>query len=163
MQISPPRVTTEVHDWLTAMSKDTGLSVALIAGELLNRARIEGWKVEPLRVTAPPPQYRIMPGRYAAVVPDLADLKGPAEGKVELPITLFWSREDRAFEVSDDAQCLEMYENVLLNAGSPDEISPYLNPERLVHVWPDVYSKPVRRAWEDAHPVLREAAAKVAA
>ena len=42
MQISPPRVTTEVHDWLTAMSKDTGLSVALIAGELLNRARIEG-------------------------------------------------------------------------------------------------------------------------
>lgn len=162
MQISPPRVTTEVHDWLTTMSKDTGLSVALIAGELLDRARLKGWKVEPLRVAEPPRGYQIRPGRFAVVARSLDDLKGPAEGIAELPLTMVWSGDSHTFDLDHPAQLLEMYEAVLLEAASQDDLK-YLNRERLIEVWPQVYSKPVRQAWEDAHPVLREAAAKVAA
>jgi hypothetical protein len=82
---------------------------------------------------------------------------------VELPLHLFWSRPDRRFALADDGQLLEMYETVLLEVGVMDELTSLLNKEHLIRIWPQVYSKPVRRAWEDRHPVLREAAAKAAA
>jgi hypothetical protein len=33
------------------------------------------------------------------VAADLADLTGPAEGVVELPLRLFWSAPDRTFDL----------------------------------------------------------------
>ena len=50
MQVSPPRVTDEVHEWLLAMSRTSGLTISAIVGAILERARAAGWVVEPLTV-----------------------------------------------------------------------------------------------------------------
>jgi hypothetical protein len=53
-----------------------------------------------------------------------------------------------------------MYEIVLGEAIRVEELSTYLNAERLAAVWPDLYlPKGVRRAWEERHPELRAAPA----
>ena len=108
-------------------------------------------------------EYQIRPGRYALVAPSLDALTGPAEGTVTPPLRLFWSSEDRAFDVSDPHQRRELYEAVLLEAVSLSELTSLLNRDLLIETWPQVYNRPVRRAWEDRHPILREAAARVAA
>jgi len=53
MQISPPRVSDEVHAWLTDMSESTGLTVSALVGALLEQARAAGWTVAPLQVRRP--------------------------------------------------------------------------------------------------------------
>jgi len=94
------------------------------------------------------------------LVADLADLRGPAEGIVELPLRLFWSAPDRRFDLGDLDMLRSMYEKVLRDAIRMDELTTYLNGGRLVAVWPDLFlPRDVRRAWEDQHPVLRRAAA----
>ena len=91
---------------------------------------------------------------------DLADLRGPAEGTVELPLRLFWSAPDRRFDLGDLDMLRSMYEKVLRDAIRMDELTTYLNSGRLVAVWPDLFlPRDVRQAWEDQHPVLRRAAA----
>ena len=91
---------------------------------------------------------------------DLADLRGPAEGAVELPLRLFWSAPDRRFDLGDLDMLRSMYEKVLRDAIRMDELTTYLNGGRLVAVWPDLFlPRDVRRAWEGQHPVLRRAAA----
>lgn len=107
---------------------------------------------------APAPQAR--PGCNVLVVADLADLCGPAEGIVELPLRLFWSAPDRTFDLSDLDMLRSMYEKVLRDAIRMDELTTYLNGGRLIDVWPDLFlPRDVRRAWEDRHLVLRRAAA----
>jgi hypothetical protein len=166
MQISPPRVNSEVHAWLMDMSTATGLTISTLVGEILDRARVKGWTVEPLRVREPPDdarRYPTRPGRVAVTVPDLADLRGPAEGTVELPLRLFWSLPDRTFDLSDPDARLELYETVLQEAARVEDLTTYLNKDLLIGLWPRVYHKGVRRTWEDTHPALRAAAAKAAA
>jgi hypothetical protein len=103
--------------------------------------------------------YESRPGRQAVVVADLADLHGPVSGTVELPLRLFW-HPDRVFDLGDQDMLLWMYENVLREAISTDELTAYLNSKRLVAVWPHLeLPKGVRRAWEECHPVLAAAAA----
>src|SRR3954467_992512 len=46
-------------------------------------------------------RYQSRPGRRAVVVASLADLHGPAEGRVELPIWLFWGNPDHTFDLAD--------------------------------------------------------------
>jgi hypothetical protein len=94
------------------------------------------------------------------VAADLADLRGPAEGVVELPLRLFWSAPDRRFDLGDLDMLRSMYEKVLRDAIRMDELTTYLNGGRLAAVWPGLFlPRDVRRAWEDQHPVLRRAAA----
>jgi hypothetical protein len=100
--------------------------------------------------------------RPVAVVADLDDLQGPTTGIAELPMELFWNL-DRRFDLSRPANLRWMYENVLREAARPEELR-YLNGDMLVAVWQKLYlPKSVRLAWEDAHPVLRAAAAAPAA
>ena len=94
------------------------------------------------------------------VAPDLADLRGPADGVVELPLRLFWSATDRTFDLSDPDLLRSMYEKVLREAIRIDELTTYLNGARLIAVWPDLFlPRDVRHAWEARHPALRRAAA----
>jgi len=100
------------------------------------------------------------PGRKVLVAADLADLRGPAEGVIELPLRLFWSATDRTFDLSDPALLRSMYEKVLREAIRMDELTTYLNSGRLTAAWPDLFlPKDVRQAWEHQHPSLRRAAA----
>jgi hypothetical protein len=99
------------------------------------------------------------PGRRVLVALDLADLRGPVTGTVELPLRLFWSGTERTFDVSDPDTLRWIYETVLQNATRPDDLVTLLDGATLVALWPRLFlPKGVRRAWEDEHPALRAAA-----
>jgi hypothetical protein len=105
--------------------------------------------------------YESRPGRQAVVVADLADLRGPTSGTVELPLRLFW-QSDRTFDLDDPDMLRWMYENVLREAIRAEELTAFLNMDQLVAVWPELcLPNGVRRAWEDRHLALRSAAASV--
>ena len=101
--------------------------------------------------------------KHAPIVPSygaasLADLHGPADGTVELPLRLFWSSADRSFELGDPDMARCLYETVLREATRPDDLAAYLDGAMLVRIWPRLFlPRGVRRAWEDAHSVLRAA------
>jgi hypothetical protein len=105
-------------------------------------------------------QHQARPGRRAIVVTDLASLKGPAHGIVELPWRLYWSSPDRTFDLDKPFMRRWMYQIVLREAALPDELTTYLNADLLVAMWADlVLPRGVRRAWEEHHPALQVAAA----
>ena len=108
-------------------------------------------------------QYQARPGRRAIVVLELADLRGPTEGTVTLPLRLYWSPAGQPWDLDNPGMLLSMYEKVLQEATRPDELTTYLNGAKLAEVWPQLYlPKGVRRAWEEHHPALRAAVAAVA-
>jgi DNA invertase Pin-like site-specific DNA recombinase len=99
--------------------------------------------------------YPARPGRRALVIDDLADLRGPVTGRVELPLRLFWSLPDHWFDLDDPDMRLWLYQTVLREASRPEDITTYLDGDTLVRLWPDLYlPKGVRRAWEEQHPAL---------
>jgi DNA invertase Pin-like site-specific DNA recombinase len=105
-------------------------------------------------------RYQGRPGRQALVAGDLADLRGPVEGTVELPLRLFWSAPDRTFDLGKPYMLRSLYETVLREAIRPEDLTTYLNGDTLLAVWPDLFvPKDVRQAWEDQHPDLRAARA----
>jgi hypothetical protein len=105
-------------------------------------------------------RYESRPGRYAVVAASLADLRGPAEGTVELPIWLFWSSPDHTFDLADPDMRRWLYQIVLREASRQEDLTAYLDGDTLIALWPELYlPKGVRQAWEDRHPALRTAAA----
>ena len=107
--------------------------------------------------------YQSRPGRRAVVVASLADLRGPTEGTVELPLWLFWSSPGHAFDLGDPDMRRWLYQTVLREAGRPEDLTTNLNGDLLVALWPELYlPRGVRQAWEDQHPALRAAAATAA-
>ena len=111
----------------------------------------------------PRARYESRPGRLAVVAASLADLRGPAEGTVELPIWLFWSNPDHTFDLSDPDMRRWLYQIVLREASRPEDLTAYLDGETLIALWPDLYlPKGVRQAWEDKHPALRATARSAA-
>jgi len=105
-------------------------------------------------------RYQARPGRSAIVVPDLADLRGPVTGTVELPLWLLWSQRDRRFDLAEPDMRQWMYEIVLREAGSLEDLTTYLDRDTLIALWPRLYlPRGVRQAWEDQHPALRSAVA----
>jgi len=104
------------------------------------------------------PRYQARPGRRAVVVDSLADLRGPADGTVELPIWLFWGNPDHTFDLGDEDMRRWLYQTVLREAARPEDLTAYLDGDTLVALWPGLFLPPgVRQAWEDRHPILRAA------
>jgi hypothetical protein len=98
---------------------------------------------------------RARPGRGVLVAADLADLRGPVTGVVELPLRLFWSAADRTFDLDDPDMLRSTYEKVLREAIQPGELAAYLNGGTLITVWPQLFLlRELRQAWEQRHPVL---------
>ena len=105
-------------------------------------------------------RHESRPGRRVVVAASLADLRGPAEGTVELPIWLFWSSPDHTFDLGDQDMRVWLYQTVLREASRPEDLTAYLDGDTLIALWPDLYlPKGVRQAWEDKHSALRAAAA----
>ncbi len=108
-------------------------------------------------------RYQSRPGRRAVVIASLADLRGPTEGTVELPIWLFWSSPGHTFDLGDRDMRRWLYQTVLREASRPEDLTTYLDGDTLIALWPDLYlPKGVRQAWEDQHPALRAAAVAAA-
>jgi hypothetical protein len=114
-------------------------------------------KAAPMAEAATPEaRYQSRPGRGVAVVPSLTDLRGPTEGTVELPLWLFWSCPGHTFDLGDRDMRLWLYQTVLREASSLQDLTAYLDGDTLIALWPDLYlPKGVRQAWEDTHPLLR--------
>lgn len=94
------------------------------------------------------------PGRRAVVAADLTELRGPTGGIVELPHRLFW-QPNRMIDLDNPAVLAWMYETVLREAVSPDELRTWLDGATLVRLWPDLFvPRGVRAAWEGRHPML---------
>lgn len=110
------------------------------------------------QATAHQARHQSRPGRAALVIDNLADLHGPAEGTVKLPQRLYWSSPDHSFDLADPFMLQWMYQTVLREAIYPEELATYLNGEKLIAIWPDLWlPRGVRQAWEEHHPVLRAA------
>jgi hypothetical protein len=104
-------------------------------------------------------QYQTLPGRRVLVMTDLASLRGPVQGGVELPLWLWWSGPSPVFDLGKPFMLQWLYQIVLREAGRPEDLTTYLNGELLVGVWSELYlPRAVRQAWEEHHPVLRSAA-----
>jgi hypothetical protein len=104
--------------------------------------------------------YQARPGRRVLVIDDLADLRGPTTGTVELPLRLFWSLPGHRFDLDEPDTRRWYYETVLREASRPDDLTAYLDGATLVRLWGDLFlPKGVRRAWEEQHPALRVTAA----
>jgi hypothetical protein len=100
--------------------------------------------------------YQARPGRRAIVIDDLADLRGPTEGTVKLPLRLFWSLPDHHFDLDDPDKRRWYYETVLREASRPEDLTTYLDADTLFSLWSDLYlPRGVRRGWEESHPSLR--------
>src|SRR5215472_15933828 len=67
-------------------------------------------------------RYESRPGRHAVVVASLADLRGPAEGTVELPIWLYWSSPDHTFDLGDPLTRCWLYPTVLREASRLEDL-----------------------------------------
>lgn len=94
------------------------------------------------------------------VAGDLADLRGPAGGMLVLPLRLYWSPAGRVFDLDDPFMLRSVYQVVLGEAIRAGELTGYLNRDKLVAVWRELYlPEGVRRAWQERHPLLRAAAA----
>jgi hypothetical protein len=99
-------------------------------------------------------RYESRPGRGVVVAASLAELCGPTEGVVELPIWLFW-QPDRRFDLGEPGMLRWMYQTVLREAARAEDLG-YLNGELLAAVWPELCLPPgVRQAWADQHPALQ--------
>ena len=77
------------------------------------------------RTSTVPRSYQARPGRRAVVVASLADLRGPAEGTVELPIWLFWGNPDHTFDLGDKDMRRWLYQTVLREASQPEDLAAY--------------------------------------
>lgn len=97
------------------------------------------------------------PGRRALVARDMSDFRGPTSGVVELPHRMFW-QPNRAFDLDQPFMLQWMYEIVLREAISYEELRSWLDAPTLHRLWARLYlPHGVRRDWEVRHPSLRTA------
>lgn len=116
--------------------------------------------MDTVRAAAVRTQHQARPGRRAIVATDLDGLRGPSRGTVELPLWLYWSGPSPAFDLGKPFMRRWLYEIVLREAASPEDLTSYLDRDTLIGLWPELYlPQGVRQAWEEYHPVLRATAA----
>ncbi len=89
-------------------------------------------------------------GEYARRLPaSLADLKGPAAGRVELPLHVAWSGR-RVYDVGQEDQRLVLYA-LLLAEAQREDLERFVHRESLVSMWPRLrrlLGPHARREWE---------------
>ncbi|GAA2290892.1 hypothetical protein [Streptomyces violaceusniger] len=106
--------------------------------------------------------------RYAAAKPyllpeSLAQLDGPTTGGVTLPRHIDWGPH-YVYDLADEADFRLMYERVIREAQTRDDLNAYLNAMSLRKMWRDLFLPlPVKAAWEARFPELREPGATTAA
>jgi hypothetical protein len=65
--------------------------------------------------------YYARPGRRAIVLSDLASLRGPSRGTVELALRLYWSGPSPVFDLADPDMRRWLYQIVLREASRPED------------------------------------------
>ena len=88
--------------------------------------------------------------RPVSLPADLAELRGPLTGIVQLPLCVYASGQGpaRRFDMTNDAERIELYE-IVLTDGTAEDVCRYVNREELLRLWPRLWLPPhVRRVWE---------------
>lgn len=94
--------------------------------------------------------------RPYAVAHSLDDLRGPADGVLELPHDLVWSGR-RSFDLSDDYDRSAAYK-IVLEEGREEHFRRYLNGGLLRRYWREILpARRVKALWEGHFPELRSA------
>ena len=92
--------------------------------------------------------------RTIVVAPELSALRGPVAGVHRLPLHLD-SSAPASYDFGDPHRRSLAYRIVLVEAGSEDDLTTWLEHAALSEAWSDLYlPRPVRRAWEQRHPEL---------
>ncbi|MCX5193593.1 hypothetical protein OOK31_06755 [Streptomyces sp. NBC_00249] len=105
-----------------------------------------------------------MSSRYAQLRPytlpgSLSELSGPAYGSVVLPRHLDWGPHYE-YDLADVADVLLMYERVIREAQTPEDLHTHLNADVLRSRWRKLFLPgPARAAWEARFPELASTAA----
>lgn len=88
----------------------------------------------------------------------LSDLTGPTSGTIELPITIDWGPKQR-YDMGQDSDRRVVYELVLQEANSAEEVAKYINGAALAEVWSRLFlPRRVRDRWEGRFPDLTRVA-----
>ena len=99
--------------------------------------------------------HEARPGLPVLVITELADLRGPAGGKILLPSRLFPDAAGTVIDLDEPALLAEIYQTVLTEASGAHELAVHLNGPRLIEAWAGLFLPDgVRLAWEEVHPVL---------
>jgi hypothetical protein len=88
--------------------------------------------------------------RPVSLPADLAELRGPLTGLVRLPLSIYASGQGpaRSFDLSNEAERVELYE-IVLTDGTAKDVCRYVNREELMRLWPRLWLPPhVRQVWE---------------
>ena len=86
--------------------------------------------------------------RHYVLPASLADLHGPAGGQVTLDRSLDWSG-DPTYDLDDPGDLQVMYQTVLNEATTADDLSRWLNADVLRRVWPVLWLPVrVRTLWQ---------------
>ncbi|MBV6702944.1 hypothetical protein [Kitasatospora aureofaciens] len=97
--------------------------------------------------------------RYAVAKPyalpvSLGLLAGPTTGTVVLPRHIDWGPH-YAYDLADHADLVLMYERVIREAQTPDDLHVYVDRDTLLRVWPDLFlPREARAAWQARFPEL---------
>ncbi|MCP3757257.1 hypothetical protein [Streptomyces sp. TBY4] len=108
-----------------------------------------------------------MSSRYAQLRPytlpgSLGELSGPADGLVVLPRHLDWGPHYE-YDLADDADVVLMYERVIREAQTAEDLHAHLNADVLRSHWRALFLPgPARVAWEARFPQLASAPAAAA-
>src|SRR5215207_171508 len=88
--------------------------------------------------------------RRPVSLPADAELRGRLTGMVRLPLGVYASGQGpaRRFDMTNEAERIEMYEIVLAD-GTAEDVCRYVNREELLRLWPRLWLPPhVRQVWE---------------
>lgn len=95
---------------------------------------------------------------YAEPPLRLADLAGPVTGQIELAVTIDWGPR-RIYDIGVETDRRIVYERVLREASSTEELCRYLEADALVDAWGHLFlPQRVRAMWERRFPELVRAA-----
>jgi hypothetical protein len=92
--------------------------------------------------------------RPSYVVEDFERLTAPVTGTVTLPVVLDWTPK-KNYDRANPRERKRLYELVLAEAHSEEDIERHINGEALQEVWDELHiPRRVRYAWESVHPQL---------
>jgi hypothetical protein len=101
-----------------------------------------------------PPGSTYAEQRHYAIPASLAELRGPVAGVIILDQRLDWSGDGR-YDLDDRGDLQILYQTVLNQAGTADQLGRWLNEETLRRIWHDLWLPGRLRAlWPARFPEL---------
>lgn len=107
-------------------------------------------------VSSAPPGSRYADQRHYLVAASLSDLRGPVSGVVTLDRRLDWSG-DSTYDLDDAGDVQVLYQTVLNQAASANDLHKWLDGDTLRRLWPSLWlPSRLRALWQARFPELAQ-------